>query len=52
MFYLRDAKGGISTARLPYQGFRIKIIIFLKNGVKEQNGFRKASICAAAKQGI
>ena len=31
------------------QGFRIKIIVFLKNGAKEQNGFRKGSDCAAAK---
>jgi hypothetical protein len=31
------------------QGFRIKIIVFPKNGAKEQNIIRKGSDCAAAK---
>ena len=35
--------------QLREQGIRIKIIVFLKNGAKEQNGFRKGSDCAAAK---
>ena len=34
---------------MPHQGCRIKIIVYLKNGAKEQNGFRKGSDCAAAK---
>ena len=35
--------------QLREQGIRIKIIVFLKNGAKEQNIIRKGSDCAAAK---
>ena len=47
MFYLKDVKGGEIHCKAT-QGFCIKIIVFLKNGAKEQNGFRKGSDCAAA----